>query len=56
MRSSVGGAPPCRYMFRGARPAGLLLQGRDAVLPGLNQQVTEQTEFELITWLVIGQP
>ncbi|MGB4802455.1 MAG: helicase-related protein [Anaerolineae bacterium] len=39
----------------GKRAAGLLLQGRDAVLPGLSQQVTEQTEFELVTWVVVKQ-
>jgi hypothetical protein len=37
------------------RRAGSLLQaGRDAVLPARSQQVTDQTEFELITWLVIS--
>ena len=39
------------------RRAGSLLQvGRDAVLPARNQQITDQTEFELITWLVISRP
>ena len=37
----------------GKRAAGLLLQGRDAVLPAHSQQVTAETEFELITWVVI---
>jgi superfamily II DNA or RNA helicase len=38
------------------RRAGSLLQtGRNAVLPERSQQVTDQTEFELITWLVIQQ-
>jgi hypothetical protein len=37
----------------GRRAAGLLLQGREAVLPDRGQQVTGETEFELITWLVI---
>lgn len=37
----------------GRRAAGLLLQGREAVLPDRSQQVTQETEFELITWLVI---
>ena len=37
------------------RRAGSLLQaGRDAVLPARSQQVTADTEFELITWLVIS--
>jgi len=35
-------------MFR-KRTAGKLLEGRGAVLPGLEQQVTEQTDFDLIT-------
>ena len=35
------------------RTASKLLEGRGAVLPGLDQQVTEQTDFDLITWLVI---
>jgi hypothetical protein len=39
-------------LFR-KRTAGKLLESRSAVLPGLEQQVTEQTDFELITWLVI---
>ena len=39
-------------MFR-KRTAGKLLEGRSAILPGLEQQVTEKTDFELITWLVI---
>jgi len=38
------------------RRAGSLLQaGRDAMLPTRSQQITDQTEFELITWLVIGK-
>ena len=39
-------------MFR-KRTASKLLEGRGAMLPGIQEQVTEQTEFELITWLVI---
>ena len=35
------------------RAAGRLVEGRSAVLPLLQEQVSEQTEFELITWLVI---
>jgi len=35
------------------RTVNKLLEGRAAVLPGLEEQVTEQTDFELITWLVI---
>jgi hypothetical protein len=35
------------------RAAGRLVEGRNAVLPILQEQVSEQTEFELITWLVI---
>ncbi len=37
------------------RAGGLLQESRSAVLPERSQQVTDQTEFELITWLVIGQ-
>jgi hypothetical protein len=40
-------------MFR-KRTAGTLQSGgRGAMLPGLEEQVTDQTDFELITWLVI---
>ncbi len=39
-------------MFR-KRTASKLLEGRSAVLPGIQEQVTEQTDFDLITWLVI---
>ena len=35
------------------RTTGKLLEGRAATLPGINEQVIEQTDFELITWLVI---
>jgi hypothetical protein len=35
------------------RIATKLLEGRSAVLPGVQEQVTEQTDFDLITWLVI---
>lgn len=35
------------------RTTGKLLEGRAATLPEINEQVTEQTDFELITWLVI---
>jgi len=35
------------------RTASKLLVGRDAVLPAIQEQVTEQTDFDLITWLVI---
>jgi len=35
------------------RTANLLVEGRNAVIPESQDQVTEQTEFELITWLVI---
>jgi hypothetical protein len=35
------------------RVAGSLLTSRSAQLPTLAQQVTEQTDFELITWLII---
>ena len=35
------------------RTVSSLRSGRDAVLPEKSQQVTEQTDFELITWLVI---
>jgi hypothetical protein len=35
------------------RMVGNLLTDRNAVLPGSTQQVTESTDFELITWLVI---
>jgi hypothetical protein len=39
-------------MFR-KRAASKLLEGRGAVLPGIEEQVTEKTDFELITWLII---
>jgi len=35
------------------RLAGGLLTSRAAVLPAQSQQVTDKTDFELITWLVI---
>jgi SNF2 family DNA or RNA helicase len=35
------------------RTASKLLEVRSAVLPGIQKQVTEQTDFDLITWLVI---
>jgi len=39
-------------MFR-KRTAGKLLEGRSAVLPGLEEQISDKTDFDLITWLVI---
>ena len=27
----------------------------DALLPSIENQITEKTEFELVTWLVIGR-
>ena len=35
------------------RTASKLLEGRSAILPGIQEQVTEQTDFDLITWLVV---
>jgi hypothetical protein len=35
------------------RLAGNLLTDRAAVLPAQAQQVTDKTDFELITWLII---
>jgi len=35
------------------RTVNKLQEGRGAVLPGLEEQVTDKTDFELITWLVI---
>jgi hypothetical protein len=35
------------------RAAAQLTAGRDALLPTLDQQATESSEFELVTWLVI---
>jgi hypothetical protein len=35
------------------RAAGMLVSGRGAMLPSLEEQVTDKTDFELITWLVI---
>ena len=35
------------------RTTGKLLEGRGSVLPGIDEQITEQTDFDLITWLVI---
>ena len=35
------------------RTVNKLLEGRGSTLPGLEEQVTDKTEFELITWLVI---
>jgi hypothetical protein len=39
-------------MFR-KRAVGVLQGGRGAVLPDIQAQVTEQTDFDFITWLVI---
>jgi len=39
-------------MFR-KRTASKLLEGRSAVLPGIQEQVTEQTDFDLVMRLVI---
>ena len=38
------------------RAAAALLSGRGAVLPEKAKQVSEATDFELITWLVIHAP
>jgi hypothetical protein len=38
------------------RAVGQLLLSRDAVLPNRKEQATEDSEFELITWLVIKNP
>ena len=38
------------------RAAGQLLSSRDAVLPTHKEQATEDSEFELVTWLVITNP
>ena len=38
------------------RAAGQLLSSRDAVLPTHREQATEDSEFELVTWLVIKNP
>lgn len=35
------------------RVTSSLLNGRDAVIPKLDAQVTDKTDFELVTWLVI---
>ncbi len=35
------------------RVASSLLSGRGAVIPELDEQVTDKTDFELVTWLVI---
>jgi hypothetical protein len=35
------------------RAAGQLTAGRSALLPTLDQQATESSEFDLVTWLVI---
>ncbi len=37
------------------RAVGQLLLGRDAILPKRQEQATEETEFELVTWLVIKE-
>jgi superfamily II DNA or RNA helicase len=39
-----------------SRAAGQLLLGRDAVLPTRQEQATADSEFELVTWLVIKNP
>ena len=39
-------------MFR-KRAVSVLQGGRGGLLPGIQEQVTEQTDFDLITWLVI---
>jgi hypothetical protein len=38
------------------RAVGQLLLSRDAVLPTRNEQATDDSEFELVTWLVIKAP
>jgi hypothetical protein len=38
------------------RVAAGLQSGRDFVIPNQQEQATETTEFELITWLVIKAP
>lgn len=40
------------HTFR-RRAVGQLLLSREAVLPSHSEQATEQSEFELVTWLVI---
>jgi len=43
------------HTFR-RRATGHLLLSRDAILPTKKEQATEDSEFELITWLVIKTP
>ena len=38
------------------RTAAGLQTGRDFVIPDKQEQATDATDFELITWLVILQP
>ena len=38
------------------RTVGQLLLSRDAVIPTHDEQATENSEFELVTWLVIKTP
>lgn len=38
------------------RAAGALLSSRGGVLVEQGKQVSEATDFELVTWLVIKQP
>jgi hypothetical protein len=35
------------------RVVGSLLESRNAVIPQADKQVTEKTDFELVTWLII---
>jgi hypothetical protein len=37
------------------RAVGQLLLSRDAVLPTRQEQATEDSQFELVTWLVIKE-
>ena len=37
------------------RAVGQLLLSRDAVLPTRQEQATEDSEFDLVTWLVIKE-
>ena len=36
-------------------PVGQLLLSRDAILPTRQEQATEDSEFDLVTWLVIKE-
>ena len=38
------------------RTVGQLLLSRDAVIPTHDEQATEDSDFELVTWLVIKAP